>query len=78
MSLLNIAMQGVALAREKMDPIFEAALKGCGTMEKIREACEGNQALTQAVLDSLPPLLNFLMKGKKNGQGFKRGKKYES
>ena len=60
MALLNIAMQGVALAREKMDPIFEAALKGSGTMEKIREACEGNPALTQAVLNSLAPSIKLL------------------
>ena len=60
MPLLNIAMQGVALCRKKMDPIFEEALKNQGSMEKIRAVCKDNHALSKATIESLKPSIELL------------------
>ena len=60
MPLLNIAMQGVALARRPMEPVFENALRNRNSMEAVRGVCENDNALTSAVRESLEPMVNLL------------------
>ena len=60
MPLLNIAMQGVALARRPMEPVFENALCNRNSMEAVRGVCENDNALTSAVRESLEPMVNLL------------------
>ena len=46
MSLLHIAMQGVALSRVEMVPEYESMLKTANSMEQIRAVCDGDEELT--------------------------------
>ena len=45
MPLLNIAMQGVALARRPMEPVFENALHNMNSMEAVCGVCKNDNAL---------------------------------
>ena len=60
MPLLNIAMQGVALARRPMEPVFKNALRNMNSMEAVRVVCENDNALTSAIRESLEPMVNLL------------------
>ena len=52
--ILNLALNGVALARDKLeDPIFEKLLNGCKTMVDIREKAAHNPGLVGNVENSL-------------------------
>lgn len=52
--ILNLALNGVALAREKLeDPVFEKLLSGCKTMTDIREKGVDNPGLVDNVEKSL-------------------------
>ena len=60
MPLLNIAMQGVSLSREKMQPEHEAALKSANCMEYIRKACKDNHDLTKSTMKSVQSCIDLL------------------
>ena len=60
MPLLNIAMQGVSLARARMEPVFEDALKNANSMEAVRSICKDQAALTEAAKQSVQPCIDLL------------------
>ena len=55
MPLLNIAVQGVALAPRPMESVIENALRNMNSMEAVRGVCENDNALTSAIRESLEP-----------------------
>ena len=60
MSLLDIAMQGVALSRVEMVPEYESMLKSANSIEQIRAVCDGDLELTLATIESIKPCTNLL------------------
>jgi hypothetical protein len=60
MSMLNIAFQNTALAREESDTDTEHALKACGSMNEIRKKAERVQGLKNKWITSVQPVVNLL------------------
>ena len=51
--IINLALNGVALARDEVDPNFEKILKSCKSMVDIRKAADHNPGLIDQVAGSL-------------------------
>jgi len=60
MSILNLALQGVSLERDKMDNVLEEILKGKNTLEEIRVAANKNDLLRIKLIDSIKPVQKLL------------------
>ena len=60
MSLLNLAMQGVALERKKVGDSVEKILQSCNSMSDIRAAAVKNKEVEEAYIDSIQPVLTLL------------------
>ena len=60
MSILNLALQNVSLARAAMSDECEAQIRNSSSMADIREACHNDAILRQALLDSIRPVKEAL------------------
>ena len=60
MPLLNIAMNGVALAREKMSDQDEKKISGCNSMAALRKKSEDNPELENSLKESVEGCVNLL------------------
>ena len=60
MSLLNIALQGVALERSPMTAEYEDLLKSCSSMAEIRESAAKNPSLQSAYVNSVQPCIDLI------------------
>ena len=60
MSLLNLALQNVALSREQMDPAYELKMKSLTNLKKLRLASAGDPTLKESLVNSLTPVLQVL------------------
>lgn len=72
MSLLNLALQNVALCREQMDDAKEYRVKSLNSLKAVRAASSKDPALKQALLESLEPVQQILKERfsrlKRNGE----------
>ena len=62
MSILNLGLQCVGLAREKMPDEYEREVAKCNNLTELRRIAEGKQQLVDAVKDSLSPVKVLLCK----------------
>ena len=60
MSILNLALNCLALARLKMSPLAEKWLKNCSNMKEIREKSEQHPQLKTEIDGSLKPIIAIL------------------
>jgi hypothetical protein len=60
MSILNLALQGVSLERNRMDEVLENILKGKNTLEEIRISAEKNNLLKIGIKESIKPVQDLL------------------
>lgn len=60
MSLLNLALQNVALCRDEMDGTREFRMKSLNSLKAVRAACDRDPFLKDALTDSLAPVLQLL------------------
>ena len=60
MSLLNIALQNVALARTEMSDILESRVKSLSNMKQIRNAINKNDKLKEELSKSVQPAVQIL------------------
>lgn len=60
MSILNLALQHVALAREKMTDEFEKALKNKSSLSAVRKNAERSNAFKEALIASMDPVIALL------------------
>ena len=56
MSVLNLGLQSVGLARAKMDDDMEAAIQGSNSVAEIRRVAAEKENLRTALLDSIAPV----------------------
>lgn len=60
MSILNLALQGVSMQRNKMDDVLEDIFKSKNTLEEIRLAAEGNNQLAIQLRESIKEVQTLL------------------
>ncbi|XP_052249975.1 uncharacterized protein LOC127858198 isoform X2 [Dreissena polymorpha] len=60
MSLLNLALQNVALERSPMTDVLEYRTKSLTSLKKLRNAAERTEELKQSLIESLNPVLALL------------------
>ena len=56
MSILNLGMQSVGLARRQLDEEVEAELQRCSSMSQIRELALKKPSIKESLLDSVSPV----------------------
>ena len=56
MSVLNLGLQCVGLAREKMPEEFEKEVAKCNSLNELRKIAERNAEIVEAVKDDLSPV----------------------
>ena len=56
MSIVNIGLQAIALARRTMAPEMEAEAEKCNSMKALRAVAERDRAFRDAALDSIAPV----------------------
>ena len=64
MSIINLGLQSVGIARSSVEPDIEAELMKCSSMSQIRKIAEKNPNIIASVEKSLSPvktLLNAIM-----------------
>jgi hypothetical protein len=59
-SLLNLALQNVALERKEMEEELEKIVKHKNTMQAVRSAAETNGVLNSGLLDSIKPVIELV------------------
>lgn len=60
MSLLNLAFQNTALAREQASADVETAIRSCSSMKEIRKKAERNHRIKDEWLQSVQPIIETL------------------
>ena len=60
MSILNIALYGVSLARDKMGWRNEKLLQRCSNMTEIQETADGDDELKVAIQSSLEKVIGLI------------------
>lgn len=55
-SILNLALQEVALMRKEMSPKFEAAIHSCKSVKDIPTACANHPGPKEAIVMSIKPV----------------------
>ena len=74
MSIVNLGLQAVALAREKMPEEMEKAAFKCHSLKMLRQAAEKNSEFQKAALDSIAPvkilLTDIIMRLELKGKNF--------
>lgn len=61
MSLLNLALQGIALERSPMAAEYEDLLKSCSSMAEIRETAAKTPSLQSAYVNSVQPCIDLIV-----------------
>lgn len=60
MSVLNLGLQSVGLARISMEDDMETAVASCSSVSEIRQVANQREGLREALLDSVAPVKMLL------------------